>query len=334
VAGITLEDGDYTVVVDNDKLGFKVTMTASGLTKVAATGSAQAITVTYNAKVVSLEDATVSEKENTATVKFSNNPDDSTSYSLMEDKTRNYSFTIDGNLLGFTGTSYETDELIKTGLNADGTPATTTQKYHSGTTTTDLSPLQGAVFGLYTDKNCTTPYTNTGTPAFNGQVTSDENGRLKITGLDAGTYYLKEISAPTGYIMDNRTFEITIEATYTEIEAGTYENTDGILVHYDAYKVLNGYKVEVNDGTGTKTSTYNITNQGPNQNKVVDKATYTEATGTTPALAGDTVTPISNTKGTDLPSTGGIGTKIFYTMGAVLVIGAGVVLVSRKRAGE
>jgi fimbrial isopeptide formation D2 family protein/LPXTG-motif cell wall-anchored protein len=51
------------------------------------------------------------------------------------------------------------------------------------------------------------------------------------------------------------------------------------------------------------------------------------------AITGVT-TEIVNEKGSTLPSTGGIGTKIFYTMGAVLVIGAGVVLVSRKRAGE
>jgi len=43
---------------------------------------------------------------------------------------------------------------------------------------------------------------------------------------------------------------------------------------------------------------------------------------------------VVNEKGGTMPETGGIGTKIFYTMGAVLVIGAGVVLVSRKRAGE
>lgn len=41
---------------------------------------------------------------------------------------------------------------------------------------------------------------------------------------------------------------------------------------------------------------------------------------------------IQNIAGNELPETGGIGTKIFYALGAVLVVGAGVVLVSRKRA--
>ena len=43
---------------------------------------------------------------------------------------------------------------------------------------------------------------------------------------------------------------------------------------------------------------------------------------------------VDNNKGTELPSTGGIGTKIFYGVGAVLVIGAGVVLMGRKRAAD
>jgi len=42
-------------------------------------------------------------------------------------------------------------------------------------------------------------------------------------------------------------------------------------------------------------------------------------------------TVVENNSGTQLPSTGGIGTTIFYILGGLLVIGAGVVLVSRRR---
>ena len=38
-----------------------------------------------------------------------------------------------------------------------------------------------------------------------------------------------------------------------------------------------------------------------------------------------------NTPGKQLPATGGIGTTIIYAIGAILVIGAGVVLVTRRR---
>lgn len=40
---------------------------------------------------------------------------------------------------------------------------------------------------------------------------------------------------------------------------------------------------------------------------------------------------VTNKKGAELPSTGGMGTTIFYVVGAVLVIGAGVVLIARRR---
>jgi fimbrial isopeptide formation D2 family protein/LPXTG-motif cell wall-anchored protein len=47
--------------------------------------------------------------------------------------------------------------------------------------------------------------------------------------------------------------------------------------------------------------------------------------------ASDNKITVVNNSGTLLPSTGGIGTTIFYIVGAILVIGTGVVLVTRKR---
>lgn len=42
-------------------------------------------------------------------------------------------------------------------------------------------------------------------------------------------------------------------------------------------------------------------------------------------------TTIANYSGTALPSTGGMGTTIFYILGGVLVVGAGVLLITRRR---
>lgn len=44
-----------------------------------------------------------------------------------------------------------------------------------------------------------------------------------------------------------------------------------------------------------------------------------------------TVASVTNNAGAQLPSTGGIGTTMFYIVGSVLVIGAAVVLISRRR---
>lgn len=46
------------------------------------------------------------------------------------------------------------------------------------------------------------------------------------------------------------------------------------------------------------------------------------------------VAEINNQSGTELPSTGGMGTTVFYILGSVLVLGAAVVLVTRKRMKE
>ena len=43
---------------------------------------------------------------------------------------------------------------------------------------------------------------------------------------------------------------------------------------------------------------------------------------------------VANSTGTLLPSTGGMGTTIFYVLGAVLVVGAGVLLVTKKRMSQ
>ena len=57
-----------------------------------------------------------------------------------------------------------------------------------------------------------------------------------------------------------------------------------------------------------------------------DKFTGKVETG---ALSAD----IENNKGSTLPETGGMGTTIFYVLGSVLVIGAAVLLITKKRMG-
>lgn len=47
-----------------------------------------------------------------------------------------------------------------------------------------------------------------------------------------------------------------------------------------------------------------------------------------------TTIEVLNQTGTELPSTGGMGTTIFYTLGGVLVVGAAILLVTKKRVHD
>ena len=47
-----------------------------------------------------------------------------------------------------------------------------------------------------------------------------------------------------------------------------------------------------------------------------------------------TAVVVLNKAGTELPSTGGMGTTVFYVLGAVLVLGAVVLLVTKKRMND
>ncbi len=71
-----------------------------------------------------------------------------------------------------------------------------------------------------------------------------------------------------------------------------------------------------------------------------DTVTVTDESGTTTTTtsfvktATDKWSEVPNNKGTLLPSTGGIGTTIFYVLGGLLVVGAAVILVARRKAHE
>jgi len=60
----------------------------------------------------------------------------------------------------------------------------------------------------------------------------------------------------------------------------------------------------------------------------------TERTDATTITNANATISVINQSGTQLPSTGGIGTTIFYIVGGLLAVGAGVVLVTKKRMSK
>ena len=113
-----------------------------------------------------------------------------------------------------------------------------------------------------------------------------------------------------------------------------------------------GYRVAASDDSNTittidMTSVSKVTITGLDKKDYTLKETkapdgYTLAANTTVSantlvrVDGDIegtngVVTVINNPGSLLPSTGGIGTTIFYVIGAILVIAAGVALIARRR---
>lgn len=135
----------------------------------------------------------------------------------------------------------------------------------SGETKSYLTASGNKLTGWTTEENSATKFT------------SDNNGNISISGLDAGEYYLKETKAPDGY----------------------NKLTDDIKV------VLTK---EYNESTNVGTAFFAYSN--------VTKADKVE---------------VENNAGTTLPSTGGMGTTVFYVVGGGLMAVAVVLLVTKKR---
>ena len=84
--------------------------------------------------------------------------------------------------------------------------------------------------------------------------------------------------------------------------------------------------------TGLANGTYTLIEKTvpAGYNKAAD-STFTVAEHNYTAANLEQTAEVTNNSGSELPATGGIGTTIFYIIGAILVIGAGVVLVTRRR---
>ena len=119
--------------------------------------------------------------------------------------------------------------------------------------------------------------------------TNAEGTKFEFTGLDDGTYVLRETKTPDGYnSIEDQTF--TISAKHDE-------NSDD---------------PKLTELTGNVAS-----------GSIIDLGVMLEK--------GELSTDVVNNKGSVLPSTGGAGRVAIYVIGAILVLGGGIVLVTKKR---
>ena len=123
-------------------------------------------------------------------------------------------------------------------------------------------------------------------------ITTTECGKINLEGLDAGTYYLHEVKAPTGYNQLEKPIKVVIVST----EDSVTKNVSGAVTYYQYNE----------DGTDWNTTGQQIDVNHPE------------------------VKVINNT-GSELPETGGIGTTIFYAVGGIMMVIAVVLLVTKKK---
>ena len=159
--------------------------------------------------------------------------------------------------------------------------------------------LPGAVFEFpfYVEVDADTDgaYIYAGTTAKEGltnKITTPDSGVIVVKGVKSGAYKITEVKAPDGY--NKLTGPVTVVA----------KKTGATSTHTTVYLDENG----------------NITNTETEKDVKVDIANIAA-----------TAVVVVNKAGTELPSTGGMGTTVFYVLGSALVLGAVVLLVTKKR---
>ncbi|MDO4324248.1 MAG: isopeptide-forming domain-containing fimbrial protein [Lachnospiraceae bacterium] len=181
---------------------------------------------------------------------------------------------------------------------------TTTYVYAIGIKKTDgkNKTLEGAEFTVKDSANNEVKVKETDQPGVyevdatgTSTVVSPSSGLIIIKGIDKDTFSLQETKAPAGYNLKKDATSVSadlIETSSTTETVTTYYDSDGNVVSTETEA----------DTLKTKTLSLNVA-------EVV----------------------IVNQAGTELPSTGGMGTTVFYVLGGILLAAAAVLLITRKR---
>ena len=317
-SGLTFTDGSVTATINGKEVAVTVNHASGNLTitfpdfikatdnefgtdfnKTEDLVEGKDIVVTYTAKLNSGALSTDVEN-NKVYLEYSSNPYNENKTNKTPDK-ETYVYNFDIEIDKFVGNNAETKlSDAKFVLYKDG--ANNTKEYYfqdPATKEVSWEPLTddqlSAELKKETDRRIT-------------EVSTDDKGKASFEGLAAGNYHLLETVAPNGYNKLEKPVDITITAEY---------NDNGTL------------KVDEFDNDGEKTTEgFETDNTKLDDGITVKHTTNTEGENTGYSL----IAGIANNAGSLLPSTGGIGTTIFYAAGIILMAGAVFFVVRRKRA--
>lgn len=163
------------------------------------------------------------------------------------------------------------------------------------------TPLAGAKFSLYFDSDCTEIVNLVAATDEDGEAIANTYKVCVKTDCDAEHEHITEFTTPdTGYIY-LQGFDAA-DYYLKEIEAPTGYN-----------KLLTPVKVTITSSENSTTGEVSFALQKEG------------------ASVADSTIKVQNQTGTILPTTGGIGTTLFYVFGALLAVGAAVLLIAKKR---
>ena len=295
-----LDAGKYNATINAETNSFTIAF-KDLKTLVVETADGQEIPATnydymvifYDAQLNENADIGLNGNENTAYLEFSNDPNGDGLGRTAEDTVIVFTYELDGTKVDGADVNTKLAGARFVLLNGGGTRAARVDETGKLTGWVEPDDIKEGLTGT-NDREKMNELTNEDFANAGLVITSGADGTFKIAGLDDGTYYLREIQAPNGYNLLEEDVELVIAATTANGQAWN----SGI-----AADALTGLTITVNDGEpqpgNTETGIVNVT--------------------------------VENNQGATLPETGGMGTTLFYIIGGLLVVGAGILLVVRIR---
>lgn len=195
------KEGNYTVTEPTGE-SKELTVTFADLTKVTDATAGKDIVVTYTAKITK-DAVTTKPATNKAYLEYSNDPSGKGTGTSNPDESKVYTYDI------------KIDKFYKEN-SAEKPLANATFKL-----TTDAEGNSVVKLVQETDAN-TYHVQGDGEADSVDTVTTDATGKITIKGLKAGTYYLHETIAPTGYNKLKKPIEIKIDVTNNDYTKPSY----------------------------------------------------------------------------------------------------------------